>query len=471
MMQILCRDCCQVFDGPAEICDRCGGRRLLAHAKIARLGIAHIDCDAFYAAVEKRDRPDLGTEPLIVGHSGGRGVVVTACYVARTFGVRSAMPMFQALQLCPHGTVIQPDMAKYKRVSETIRAIFASTTTRVEPLSLDEAYLDLADEHRLEAASPAATLARIAKRIEEQERITVSIGLSCNKFLAKLASEFAKPRGFSVIGRAEAKALLAPMSVRKIHGVGAVTARRMEASGLSTIADLQALTEQELVGRFGKLGSRLALFAHGNDDRGVTPFRPVKSISAETTFGQDTASGARLREVARGLCERVARELARKGLAGLSIVLKLKTSDFRSLTRSRRLLHPTQRAELIFASVAALIDREADGRHFRLIGVGIGDLGGAAGADPTDLFSLADMPKLPGANLLGANLMGGNFQGANLQAATAEVADVQGAEAQRTEAQRTEAQGTEAQGTPKELGGPLAATQRGLHGECAGGGP
>jgi DNA polymerase IV len=461
MTHILCRDCCQVFDGPAEICNRCGGRRLLAHAEIACLGIAHIDCDAFYAAVEKRDRPDLGTEPLIVGHSGGRGVVVTACYAARTFGVRSAMPMFQALQLCPHGTVIQPDMAKYKRVSETIRAIFASTTTRVEPLSLDEAYLDLADEHRLEAASPAATLARIAKRIEEQERITVSIGLSCNKFLAKLASEFAKPRGFSVIGRAEAKALLAPMSVRKIHGVGAVTARRMEASGLSTIADLQALTEQELVGRFGKLGSRLALFAHGNDDRSVTPFRPVKSISAETTFGQDTASGAKLREVARGLCERVARELARKGLAGLSIVLKLKTSDFRSLTRSRRLLHPTQRAELIFASVAALIDREADGRHFRLIGVGIGDLGGAAGADPTDLFSLADMPKLQGANLLGANLLG-----ANLQAATAEIADVQGAEAQRTEAQ-----GTEAQGAPKELGGPLAATQRRLHGECTGGGP
>jgi len=447
MTHILCRDCCQVFDGPAQICDRCGGRRLLAHAEIASLGIAHIDCDAFYAAVEKRDRPDLGTEPLIVGHSGGRGVVVTACYVARTFGVRSAMPMFQALQLCPHGTVIQPDMAKYKRVSENIRAIFASATTRVEPLSLDEAYLDLADEHRLEAASPAATLARIAKRIEEQERITVSIGLSCNKFLAKLASEFAKPRGFSLIGRAEAKALLAPMSVRKIHGVGAVTARRMEASGLSTIADLQALTEQELVGRFGTLGGRLALFAHGNDDRSVTPFRPVKSISAETTFGQDTASGARLSEVALGLCERVARELARKGLAGLSIVLKLKTSDFRSLTRSRRLLHPTQRAELIFASVAALIDREADGRHFRLIGVGIGDLGGAVGADPTDLFSLADLPKLQRAKRQGPNLQRAAPQAAAVEAAEAQGTGAKGTGAQETGAQETGAQETGAQET------------------------
>src|SRR5262245_18997439 len=372
MTPILCRDCCQVFDGPAQICNRCGGRRLLAHAEIGSLGIAPIDCDAFYAAVEKRDRPDLVDEPLIVGHPGGRGVVVTACYLARTFGVRSAMPMFQALQLCPHGTVIQPDMAKYKRVSEIIRAIFASRTAMVEPLSLDEAYLDLTDEHRLDAAPAAEALAHIARRIEEEERITVSIGLSCNKFLAKLASELEKPRGFSIIGRAEAKALLAPLSVRKIHGVGAVTARRMEASGLNTIADLQALPEHELVAKFGKFGNRLALFAHGNDDRSVTPFRPVKSISAETTFGQDTASPARLREVALRLCERVGAQLARKGVAGCSIVLKLKTSDFRMLTRSRRLSHPTQRAGLIFESVAALIDREADGRRFRLIGVGVG---------------------------------------------------------------------------------------------------
>src|SRR5262249_50992334 len=334
MTHILCRDCCQVFDGPAESCDWCGGRRLLAHAEIANLGIAHIDCDAFYATVEKRDRPDLGDRPLIVGHSGARGVVVTACYVARTFGVRSAMPMFQALQLWPHGTVIQPDMGKYKRVSETIRAIFASATTMVEPLSLDEAYLDLTDEHRLEAALPAATLARIAKRIEEEARITVSIGLSCNKFLAKLASELNKPRGFSVIGRAEARDFLAPLSVRKIHGVGAVTARRMEESGLRTIADLQAMSSTALVARFGKFGHRLALYAHGNADRPVTPHQPLKSISAETTLPHDTASAGELRAIAGRLSERVAEQLARKGMAGSSIVLKLKTSDFRILTRS-----------------------------------------------------------------------------------------------------------------------------------------
>ena len=217
----------------------------------------------------------------------------------------------------------------------------------------------------------------------------MSIGLSCNKFLAKLASELEKPRGFSAIGRAEAKAFLAPLSVRKIHGVGAVTARRMEAGGLATIADLQALSEQQLVARFGKFGQRLAQFAHGNDDRQVTPYRPVKSISAETTFAKDTGSGAELTEIARRLCDTVAAQLARKGMAGSSVVLKLKTSDFRILTRSRRLAYPTQRADLLFENVAALIDREADGRTFRLIGVGMADLGSAAVADPTDLFSFA----------------------------------------------------------------------------------
>jgi DNA polymerase-4 len=297
------------------------------------------------------------------------------------------MPMFQALELCPHGTVIAPDMGKYKRVSEAIRTIFSSATSIVEPLSLDEAYLDLTDDYRTEAPPAAEALATIARRIESEIAITVSIGLSCNKFLAKLASELKKPRGFSVIGRAEAKGFLAPLSVRKIHGVGAVTARRMEESGLKTIGDLQALKDQELVARFGKFGHRLALFAHGDDDRAVTPYRPVKSISAETTFGQDTASGSRLREVAQGLCDRVAAQLARKGVAGASIVLKLKTSDFRILTRSRRLSHPTQRASLIFESIAALIDREADGRTFRLIGVGVGDLGSATAADPADLFT------------------------------------------------------------------------------------
>lgn len=389
MTRALCHDCCEITDAPHEACARCGSARLVAHAEIEHLGIAHIDCDAFYASVEKRDRPELADEPLIVGHAGGRGVVVTACYIARKFGARSAMPMFQALELCPQATVISPDMAKYKQVSGEIRTIFGAATSIIEPVSLDEAYLDLTDDYRTEAPPAAEALALIASRVEREVGITVSVGLSCNKFLAKLASELQKPRGFSVIGQAEAKSFLAPLSVRKIHGVGAVTAKRMEESGLKTIADLQALPEPELAGRFGKFGHRLAQFAHGEDDRRVTSDRPTKSISAEITFRQDTRSGEKLREVAGPLCDRVAAQLARKGLAGRSVVLKLKTSDFRILTRTRSLSHPTQRATVIFESVAALIDKEADGRTYRLIGVGMGDLGEATAADPTDLFSFA----------------------------------------------------------------------------------
>jgi DNA polymerase-4 len=389
-MPTLCRDCCEMAETEDDTCGRCGGTRLVAHLEIEDLGIAHIDCDAFYASVEKRDRPELRNVPVLVGGAGGRGVVTTACYLARQSGARSAMPMFQALELCPNATVIPPDMAKYKRVSEQIRIIFGAATSVIEPLSLDEAYLDLTDDYRTEAPPAAEALATIAARVEREVGITVSIGLSCNKFLAKLASDFGKPRGFSIIGREEAKDVLAPLSVRKIHGVGAVTARRMEAGGLATIGDLQKLTERELTARFGKFGTRLAQFSHGRDERRVTPWRPTKSISAETTFRTDTGSAERLREIAGPLCARVAAHLVRKGLAGRSVVLKLKTSDFQILTRTRTFAHPTQREDLVRTSIYAMIDKEADGRTFRLIGVGVADLDEASDSDPADLFSFAE---------------------------------------------------------------------------------
>jgi DNA polymerase IV len=387
----ICRDCFSSLEADSGPCATCGSARLAAHAELHDLGIAHIDCDAFYASVEKRDDPTLEDRPLIVGHAGGRGVVTTACYLARISGVRSAMPMFQALELCPDAVVLPPDMAKYKRVSEATRTIFLSATPIVEPLSLDEAYLDLTDEHRISEPSAAQALARIARRIEDEVGITVSIGLSANKFLAKLASELQKPRGFSVIGRAEAKAFLATLSVRKIHGVGAATARRMEADGIRTIADLQAQSAQQIEARFGKFGRRLAQFVQGEDERVVTPARPTKSISAETTFRRDTGSAAHLIETARNLCQQVARQLERKSLAGSTVVLKLKTSDFRILTRNRRLAHPTQRATVLLENATSLIEKEADGRTFRLIGVGISELGPASEADPADLFSSSDV--------------------------------------------------------------------------------
>ncbi|WP_170937068.1 MULTISPECIES: DNA polymerase IV [Rhodomicrobium] len=389
MLTQLCRDCCQLVAPRAGSCPDCGGERRIAHAELAALTIAHIDCDAFYASVEKRDRPDLREKPLIVGHDGGRGVVTTACYIARRYGVRSAMPMFKALDLCPDAVVLPPDMGKYKAVSDDIRAIFRAATEVIEPVSLDEAYLDLTEAHESGERAAAEALAVIALRVEREVGITVSIGLSCNKFLAKLASEMDKPRGFSVIGAAEAKAVLAPMSIRKINGVGQATAQRLEASGIASIGQLQALSEMQLVTQYGKFGRRLARYAQGEDERAVTPDRPTKSISAETTFSRDTGSADELIAVARRLGERVATQLQRKGLAGGAVVLKLKTSDFRLLTRSKRLPNATQRASVLAEAAEFLIRRDADGRRFRLIGVGVDDLRPATEADPPGLFDMA----------------------------------------------------------------------------------
>ncbi len=384
--RVLCRDCCAIVLLEAAACADCGSDRIVAHPELETLAIAHIDCDAFYASVEKRDRPEIRNLPLIVGHPGGRGVVTTACYIARRFGVRSAMPMFKALDACPDAVVIAPDMAKYKRVSNDIRTIFEAATSVFEPVSLDEAYLDLTDDWRTEAPPAAEALSVIAARVEREVGITVSIGLAPNKFLAKLASELQKPRGFSVIGTAEAKAFLSRLPVSKINGVGAATAARMQANGTATIGDLQAMSERQLAATYGKFGHRLFQFANGRDDRAVTPDRPTKSISAENTFRRDTGAFDDLAAEAKGLCARVAAQLVRKEFAAGSIVLKLKTSDFKILTRHRRLAHPTQRASVIEEAALALVRREVGRQTYRLIGVGAADLTDATSADPPDLF-------------------------------------------------------------------------------------
>ena len=383
---MLCRDCLELFAAGGGTCPRCGSPRTVSHPELGDLAIAHIDCDAFYAAIEKRDDPSLRDKPVIIGHAGGRGVVTTACYVARRFGPRSAMPMFRALQLCPDAVVIPPDMDKYKRVSRQIREILLAATSLIEAVSLDEAYLDLADGVRLKKALPAAVLTRIALGVERDVGITVSIGLSFNKFLAKLASDLDKPRGFAVIGRAEAMDFLAPLPVRKILGVGAATAQKLEEIGIATIGALRAFPEPDLVARFGRFGRRLSQFSRGEDDREVIACRPAKSISAETTFASDIRAPDQLERQLRPLAERVASRLARAGLAGCTVVLKLKTADFQVLTRHHRLPDPTRRVEVIFQVAVPLISREADGRAFRLIGIGVTDLCSASLADPPDLF-------------------------------------------------------------------------------------
>ncbi|GAA0596428.1 DNA polymerase IV [Caenispirillum bisanense] len=386
MTQTLCRDCLTEIPAAVDACPACGSARVRRHPELFDLSLAHVDCDAFYAAIEKRDRPELRDRPLLIG-GGHRGVVATACYIARRYGPRSAMPMYKARQLCPDAVVLPPDMAKYSAVSHQIRALFEACTPLVEPLALDEAFLDLGGTAAALGESPAAVLARLQNRIRDDIGITVSIGLSYNKFLAKMASDLDKPQGFAVIGRAEARAFLAPRPVRDIPGVGEAFARRLFQAGYRTIGDLQGVSEARLAQQFGKLGRALAQRARGEDMRAVTPERPAKSVSAETTFNADIHRLDALEAELWPLCEKVAARCRRGDVAGRTVVLKLKTRDFRTFTRSHRLPDPTQLAEVIWRHGRALLKPEADGRAFRLIGVGVADLCDSRLADQPDLFT------------------------------------------------------------------------------------
>jgi DNA polymerase-4 len=380
-----CRDCLAPAPGSARRCAGCGSPRLLRHPELSRLALAHLDCDAFYAAIEKRDDPSLADRPVIVG-GGRRGVVTTACYIARIRGVRSAMPMFQALQACPDAVVIPPDMERYAAVGRTVRALMLSLTPLVEPVSIDEAFLDLSGTERLHGAAPAVSLARLARRIEAEVGITVSIGLSFNKFLAKIASDLSKPRGFSVIGRAEAVAFLREQPVSLIFGVGRAMQARLAEDGIRTIGALQRMEEAELARRYGAAGVKLARLARADDPRPVEPDAVAKSVSAETTFERDIDDLATLQSVLRRLSEKVSRRLKQAELAGNTVTLKLKTSAFRIRTRSRRLSDPTRLADRIHAAGSELLAREADGTRFRLIGIGVSDFADPRLADPVDLI-------------------------------------------------------------------------------------
>jgi DNA polymerase-4 len=379
-----CRDCLADAPPRAARCAACGSPRLLRHAELSTLSIAHVDCDAFYATIEKRDDPTLAAEPVIVG-GGRRGVVAAACYVARTYGIRSAMPMYEALRLCPHAKVVRPNMDKYSRVGREVRAMMLALTPLVEPLSIDEAFLDLSGTERLHGMGPAKALARFAAEVERALGITVSIGLSCNKFLAKIASDLDKPRGFAVLGGGEAAAFLAAKPVSFIFGVGKVSAAHYARDGFHRIADLQRVSEVELLRRYGEEGRRLARLARGLDDRIVSADRETKSVSSETTFERDLSDFRSLEKILWGLTEEVSARLKAKELAGATVTLKLKTADFKIRTRARSLDSPTQLAGRIFAAARDLLKREANGTRFRLIGIGLSALVTSDQADPADL--------------------------------------------------------------------------------------
>jgi DNA polymerase IV len=383
----LCRDCGrldQPAPHPAPACPACGSARVLDHPELADLSIAHVDCDAFYASVEKRDRPELADRPVIVGGSL-RGVVLTACYVARRSGVRSAMAMVHAMRLCPDATVIRPDMEKYRRDSRRIRELMEMATPAVEQVSIDEAYLDLAEIAANEP--PARALARLALLIEKRVGVTVSIGLAPNKMLAKIASDLGKPRGFRIIGRSDALAVLGPMAVRALPGVGPVMQQKLESLGFRTVADLRAAKADEMAHRFGRWGLRLLRYAVGEDQRRVASGRHRNvTIGAERTFERDLRQLAEIEPELTRLCGRVAERLQRAELAAASLTLKLRRSDRHTTTHACRPRDPTMRAETILATVRPVLARLLDGASYRLVGVTAHDLVAASRADPPDLF-------------------------------------------------------------------------------------
>ena len=384
-MKSICRDCLRTDESVIQRCPACASRRVVAHDELASLHVAHLDCDAFYASVEKRDRPELRDLPVIVG-GGKRGVVTTACYIARLYGVGSAQPMFKALKACPDAVVIKPDFAKYKAASAQIFGAVRELTPLVQTLSLDEAWIDLKGTERLNGGPPALQLVRLQKRIEDETGLTVSIGLAPNRFLAKVASELDKPRGFSVLG-SDAPAILAPKSVRVLPGVGPVFGRTLQSDGYATVGDLAAADVRDLAKRYGEHGLRLHDLAHGRDARSVNPGHERKGMSAETTFNEDLTSPADLETELWPLCEKLAAKARADGVASRVVVLKLRRTDFRIVTRRVTLPEPVQTARALFAAGRELMAPEL-GRPYRLIGIGMADV-----LDAVDSPVLFDTPE------------------------------------------------------------------------------
>lgn len=383
----LCRDCLasRAEDAIPSRCPACGSPRIRHHREIFELSIAHVDCDAFYASIEKRDDPSLRDKPLIIG-GGVRGVVSTCCYIARQSGVRSAMPMFKARELCPEAVITKPDMSKYVQVSREIRRHMEALTPLVEPLSIDEAFLDLSGTEKVHRAPPALTLARFARTIEKEIGVTISVGLSHNKFLAKVASDLDKPRGFAMIGQAETLSFLAAKPISLIFGVGKVFAETLRKDGYTTIGQLQTEDPERLMRLYGESGARLSRLAKGEDSRRISSDGEMKTVSSETTFNTDLSSIETLSVELLKCCERLSERLKSKGLVGGTVSLKLKTAGFRLRTRARHLMIPTQLANVLYETGMDLLKRETDGTPFRLIGIGVSGLEAADGADPADLL-------------------------------------------------------------------------------------
>lgn len=356
--------------------------------------ILHVDMDAFYASVEERDDSSLVGQPIIVGGSAeGRGVVAAANYEARKYGVHSAMAASRAKRLCPHAVFIKTRMDHYAAVSKQIRDIFENFTPLVEPLSLDEAFLDVAGSERL--FGPAAAIGRqIKQRIRDELRLVASVGVAPNKFVAKIASDVNKPDGFVVVEAGQVQAFLDPLPVGRIWGVGKVTGQVFHQLGIQTIGQLRHLPVKTLTDVFGATGEHFWKLANGMDERRVVPDREAKSISHETTFPEDVRDLGVLRSVLVDLVEQVARRLRRHTLRGRSVELKVRFADFQTITRSKTLEQPTDITQELLAAGVELLTKKLPGRHLpvRLLGFGVHDLDGA-GEVQGSLFDEVDRDK------------------------------------------------------------------------------
>ena len=391
----ICRECLSTFDSKVLYCANCESLNLISHKEIEKLDIAHVDCDAFYASIEKRDNPKLKNSAVIIG-GGKRGVVATACYLARIKGVRSAMPMYKALKLCPSATIIKPNMSKYRDASRKIQNLMNQLTPLIEPISLDEAFLDLSGTKKLHKKIPAVLLAELSKKINQEVGISVSIGLSYNKFLAKICSDLDKPKGFSLLGRGDSKKFLSSQPVEILWGVGKILKRKLNDDGIKTISQIKELGIKEVINRYGSIGSHIYSLSQGKDLRRVVPQRQIKSISHETTFENDISDKEVLEKKLWSLCEKVSKRSKEKGLGGQTITLKLKTKEFKLISRSCTIDEPTQIGELIFQNSKTLLDREDEKIKYRLIGVGISNL---KDSELCDLYDLINISKTKNAKI------------------------------------------------------------------------
>ena len=391
----ICRECLSTFDSKVLYCANCESLNLISHKEIEKLDIAHVDCDAFYASIEKRDNPKLKNSAVIIG-GGKRGVVATACYLARIKGVRSAMPMYKALKLCPSAIIIKPNMSKYRDASRKIQNLMNQLTPLIEPISLDEAFLDLSGTKKLHKKIPAVLLAELSKKINQEVGISVSIGLSYNKFLAKICSDLDKPKGFSLLGRGDSKKFLSSQPVEILWGVGKILKRKLNNDGIKTISQIKELGIKEVINRYGSIGSHIYSLSQGKDLRRVVPQRQIKSISHETTFENDISDKEVLEKKLWSLCEKVSKRSKEKGLGGQTITLKLKTKEFKLISRSCTIDEPTQIGELIFQNSKTLLDREDDKVKYRLIGVGISNL---KDSELCDLYDLINISKTKNAKI------------------------------------------------------------------------